>query len=501
VSTPITNGATLLIPHCSRFEQHLDTLFRITHCSNFNTSVQALMLIQQLSFLHQKSIDRFYRTLYESLLDPRLLTSSKQTMFLNLLFKALKSDISRKRVTAFIKRLLQVVGLHQPPFVCGVLYLVHELKTGSANLKALLDQPEEQETEDEEVFHDAPDKVDETKGARGGAEQANDLQYRNRQTKPPVYDGRKRDPEHSHAEKSCLWELVCCILSKPCDLTLLMVVKTPYLAHFHPSVSLYASSLIGHDSLPNKPDLSLHTLIHFLDRFVYRNAKSTAAGPRGMSIMQPLAGGDASHLLVSARYTSRGQAPVNSEAFLRLKSDDVAADEAFFHNYFNRVGKTKSAVQSVARGDNESKGPQDEDDENEIWKALVNSRPELEGDEQNDSDLEMEDLESDSEDNSLALNSSQPLGLQDDEDSPDGEDTGPELDLASEDEAFFASDDDIPSDIGRILGDGSVSSERFRETASRGKHPIKKRRKLKHLPTFASADEYAAMLNGDDGDG
>ncbi|KAI9879392.1 MAG: hypothetical protein M1830_008611 [Pleopsidium flavum] len=464
------------------FEQHLDTLFRITHCSNFNTSIQALMLIQQLSLLHRTSIDRFYRTLYESLLDPRLLTSSKQAMFLNLLFRALKSDLSMRRVAAFIKRLLQVVGLHQPPFVCGVLYLVHELKKGSANLKALLDQPEEQDTEDEEVFQDAPDVDHETKGMRHSGEQANHLQDRNRQTKSPVYDGRKRDPEHSHAEKSCLWEL------------------TPFLAHFHPSVSMYASSLIGQDSLPNKPDLSLHTLIHFLDRFVYRNARSTAAGPRGMSIMQPLAGGDASYLLVSARYTSRGQAPVNSEAFLSLKSDDVAVDEAFFHDYFNRVGKAKPAVprSSVVREDNERKGDQDEGSEDEIWKALVNSRPELEGDEESDNDLEMEDLESDSEDDSVVLDSKQRLGLQDDGVSQDGKDIGPELDLVSEDEAFFASDDNLPSDTDRTIGVRSASSERLQEADSRGKRQIKKRRKLKHLPTFASADEYAAVLNVDD---
>ena len=53
--------------------------------------------------------DRFYSALYKKILDPSLPTSSKQVMFLNLLYKALKSDPSIDRVKAFIKRLLQVI--------------------------------------------------------------------------------------------------------------------------------------------------------------------------------------------------------------------------------------------------------------------------------------------------------------------------------------------------------------------------------------------------------
>jgi hypothetical protein len=33
------------------------------------------------------------RTLYESLLDPRVATSSKQSLYLNLLYKSLKNDL------------------------------------------------------------------------------------------------------------------------------------------------------------------------------------------------------------------------------------------------------------------------------------------------------------------------------------------------------------------------------------------------------------------------
>ena len=184
------------------FEKHLDTLFRITHSSNFNTSIQALMLIQQLCGAHQAASDRFYRTLYESLLDPRLLTSSKQAMYLNLLFRALRSDLKIKRVKAFAKRLLQIVAMYQASFTCGVLYLLRELEGVFANLQVFVDQPEEGASDEEEDFRDVEEDGNEDRPARAVAIQLKgkkDLQ---------VYDGRKREPEYSNADKSCLWELV-----------------------------------------------------------------------------------------------------------------------------------------------------------------------------------------------------------------------------------------------------------------------------------------------------
>lgn len=156
------------------------------------------MLIQQLTSSHQIAADRFYRTLYESLLDPRLATSSKQALYLNLLFKALKSDVNARRVKAFVKRIIQVLGLHQPAFICGVMYLIRELEKTFSSLNSLYDQPEDNESDEEEVFRDVPDEDDETQ------------EQPEAQPKKPSsrYDPRKRDPEHSNADKTCLWELV-----------------------------------------------------------------------------------------------------------------------------------------------------------------------------------------------------------------------------------------------------------------------------------------------------
>lgn len=140
--------------------------------------------------------DRFYRTLYESLLDQRLVTSSKQAMYLNLLFRALKVDTQVKRVKAFVKRVIQIATFHQPSFICGVLFLLSELESAIPSLHSLLDTPQETAEDEEEVFRDVPEEGEEKKDEEETEE------------KKVEYDGRKRDPSYASADRSCLWELV-----------------------------------------------------------------------------------------------------------------------------------------------------------------------------------------------------------------------------------------------------------------------------------------------------
>ncbi|KAL4872813.1 hypothetical protein BDV12DRAFT_161572 [Aspergillus spectabilis] len=480
-----------------RLSKHIETLFRITHSSNFNTSIQALMLIQQLTSSHQVSTDRFYRTLYESLLDPRVATSSKQSLYLNLLFKSLKNDVNVRRIKAFVKRIVQVLGLHQPSFICGVFYLVRELEKTFKGLQSLYDQPEDNDSDEEEVFRDVPDEDDVAQGAEVPEE------------KPRKafngYDPRKRDPEHSNADKTCLWEIL------------------PYLSHFHPSVSVNAAHLLENQPMSGKPDMTIHTLAHFLDRFVYRTPKAAAA-TRGSSLMQPLAGSDAKDRLVGAGRHALNT-PLNTDAFWKKKTEDVSAEDVFFHEYFSRLGRDKEKAQAQKKKkkdpvERDEEGIEDEEDaelsdaESEIWKALVDSRPELDGAENSDDDLDLDDLESaydqsDEEggEDEVIFNDESDEEMEDleeeipvkamtkaakgrpskDEDLEDEEDAF-DMDVSDE-EAFIDSDEELPSDVEL----GGVELPKEDEKSER-----KKRRKLKHLPTFASADAYAALLAGED---
>ena len=470
ILTGVNRGFPFAKTDDAKFEEKLNTLYEVTHSSNFNTSIQAMTLIQQISASKNYSADRFYRTLYESLLDPRLISTSKHIMFLNLLYRALKADVSIKRVKAFVKRLLQIIHLHEPPFICGVLYLVNELITTFPTIKTMLSSPEDHGDDSgdehyEDVEEDAEPKANGTKQASG-----------------PSYDARKRDPEHAQADLSCLWELL------------------PLQAHYHPSVHVLASRIVNQELIKEKPDPTIYTLMNFLDKFSFRNAKTKSQAAHGSSIMQPMSGtSKAADYLITARDGDRMHDPLNSEQFWRRKVDDVRVDEVFFHTYFEKAGKAKQADKK-ARKSKKAEDSEDESGEDEIWQALVKSRPEVEGDGGDDegfSDIDMEDMMSDDEEGGVGLGEGVELNLgsDDEETGPaaqedDDEDEFENFDLDDED-GFMDDEDEVPVDLD-MDDDTDVDDDKKADKKKA------KKRKLKHLPTFASVEAYAKLIGDDD---
>ncbi|KAF2761946.1 CBF-domain-containing protein [Pseudovirgaria hyperparasitica] len=470
------------------FESKLDMIYRVTHASNFNTSLQALILLQQISATKHFTADRFYRTLYESLLDPRLTTTSKHILYLNLLYRALKSDMNPKRVQAFVKRLMQIITLHEPPFACGVLFLINELIITFPSIREMMNSPEEDD--EEEVFMDAPETEEDAMAMKKKKET---------QEVKRTYDGRKRDPQYANANLVCLWELI------------------PFKMHFHPSVSLFASRLLYGEVMPPKPDPSLHTLMHFLDRFSYRNPKANALEGKGTSIFQPLAGSEGTDRLIKRRSGAFVETPLNTEAFWSRKAADVAADEVFFHKYFSqsgkKVSKDKKARKSKKDDDEDS---EEEAGEEEIWKALVQSKPEIEGDEDSDDGgFDDEDMLSDDDDadDSTEEAGGVELNLDSDSDAEDLDDA-PEMDVAGSDEEeddfdmaeleddeddIVGSDDELPSDFEEAAeGADEEEVEQVSDKKKARDEKKAKKRKLKSLPTFASADDYAKLMQDDE---
>ncbi|KAF2222869.1 CBF/Mak21 family-domain-containing protein [Elsinoe ampelina] len=461
------------------FAEQIDTIFRITHSSNFNTSIQALMLLQKLTSRKHHGVDRYYRTLYESLLDPRLIHSSKQIMFLNLLYKSLKSDINIKRVQAFVKRLLQVMNLHEVPFVCGVLYLISELQSTFPSIRSMISDAELDPEDEDEHFVDVPEGDESSPEA---VTNGRNIQSTKVKLSKNVYDPRKRDPEYSNADRSALWDLL------------------PLVAHYHPSVSLFAECLLERRAMPPKPDPTTHSLMHFLDRFIYRNAKSKQAAPRGSSIMQPLIGSAASDLLIKTSDTARALQPVNTEGFWTRNVKDIPADQVFFHSYFNQTNKgkvTSKKKKSKTVEDHESDA--EESGEDEIWNALVKSRPEIDADD--DDDLSMGDLEDYSgseiaaEDMESDADGDEGVQIADFPDEEEGDakgaadDASADFDFDDED-ALMGDDADLPSDFEGL----PMEQEEGAKGKADKNDKRAKRRKLKHLPTFASVDDYAKLL-------
>lgn len=411
-------------------------------------------------------------------MDQRLIGSSKQALYLNLLFRALKADTSAKRVKAFVKRIMQVATLHQPSFICGVLYLLSELETTMPSIRSLITDPEPNEEDEEEVFQDIPDED----------EDALTIAAPTKTVKPqagPTYDGRKRDPLHAEADRSCLWELL------------------PFINHFHPTVALYAQCLLEKKPMPSKPDLGMHTLTHFLDRFVYRNAKTASANTRGTSIMQPLSGGKSLGMVLSTRDGMRGSVPVNSESFWKKKVEDVVPEEVFFHRYFNLTRPGEKRSQGKRKRSNEDDSDSEEE---EIWKALVDSRPELEGEGEEGVDFDDDDdgmLDMSDDDEEIDMDSDDlDLGEDDDEEwdsEGDVEDAGgdaaamfeAQLEKASaKRQKLVEADSDDDSDGGvMVIDEDAVAAE------AKAKDGKKKKSKTKGLPMFASMEDYADMMS------
>ena len=263
-------------------DAHADSLFKLIHTGSFGVATQALLLLYQLMSSQSSISDRFYRALYATLLNKELPGSTKAPLFLSLFLKAIKDDVSINRVTAFLKRLLQVALEAPANFACGCLIILSQILKDSRGIWNSISDPEE---------------IDEERPTDGKSE--DDL----------LYDPIKRDPKYARAERTCFWELV------------------PLSNHSHPSVAAMANSILaGMPVQYNGDPLKDFVLSEFLDKFITKKSKprSRAAGD---SLMQPTA--------TESKMTS---------ALESYENKHLAPDEAFFHKFFELGGDKAKRV-------------------------------------------------------------------------------------------------------------------------------------------------------------
>ncbi|KAL5489969.1 MAK21 [Sanghuangporus weigelae] len=525
------------------FSKHVDTLFLISHKSTFNISLQALRLIMLIcqslkstpststsfSALSTSITDRYYRALYASLQDTRLNSSNKYAMYLNLLLKSLKVDTKSERVKAFVRRFVQLLvgaGNGGAEFVVGGLYLLGELFKAQPALSDLLGKPRQASGEGE----------------------------------PHEYDPRKRDPQYASAGASPIWELI------------------PLLSHYHPTIRLHASQLLSGSELTANADLSLNTLSHFLDRFVYRNPKKPR--PKGASAMQPSAAAS-THDGTSIRIlkgTTTDAAVINDERFWKKDIRNVPVDQVFFHKYFSKknekvlakaekLSKRKGGEASEDENDDDDEGEtekaddarseqgsdndeKDDDDESEgeaeIWEAIKATNPDLNPDLDDEEDnLPSDDSEAESDSEADGNSDVSASEGEDDEEGQENfgtdekthegkvgedEESDEALSLAEASDAEdLISLNDIELPEGLIAYHSSSGPEvseaewggfsdpdpditvrrkpkvdsnkkRKREKGNeraKGQQNKNKRRKLRSLPTFATYEDYAKLIEGE----
>ncbi|CAL8312377.1 unnamed protein product [Lota lota] len=474
-----------------KVKEQLGTLFRVVHAVKFNTAVQALMLLFQVMDSQQSVSDRYYVALYKKLLDPGLTACSRQSMFLNLLYKSLKADVVLRRVKAFVKRLLQVSCEQNATFACGALFLVSEVMKAKPGLKLLLqeneagdeenfqDLAEEDDDDEEEQFVDA-DKVEEGQTTKEAPEKAKPkaswVHHQNLEggKTTVTYDPLHRNPMFCGADRTTLWELQ--------QLSL----------HFHPSVSLFAKTILQGESIQYTGDpLQDFTLIRFLDRFVFRNPKQLKGKQNTeATVMRP------QQKLAQNKIRSMA---VNCKEFLDKDESQIPVDEVFFHRYFKKRAQDKFLRRPPGGSDTESL----EDVEDDEFERILDS---VEGDSYytdlpDDSldfagNMKNKTSESDSEDSDLD-------DLDDDEvslGSMDEEDFGDELE--EEGGTFMdEEDDEEDSEEEEGLPEATPPSKKNKRKASAeldfsGSIAGGKRKKgRKDTGLFTSAEEFGSLLD------
>lgn len=102
-------------------------------------------------------------------------------------------------------------------------------------------------------------------------------------------------------------------------------VQLPLLHHYHPTVSLHARQLLASEPITSSPDLTLHTLSHFLDRFVFKNPKKSKS--KGASAMQPAVSAADGVAVKRFKGEVSGGALPNEEKFWKTRVEDVPVDE------------------------------------------------------------------------------------------------------------------------------------------------------------------------------
>ncbi|KAI9609615.1 hypothetical protein H4Q26_007575 [Puccinia striiformis f. sp. tritici PST-130] len=422
--------------------------------------------------------------LYGTLIDYRLLISpSKHGLYLNLLFKSVKSDPNHKRVLAFIKRIVQILPYHQPPFICSTLVLLGHLFSSKSNSGQLFSRrPEGEQLTDKEQ-----------------------------------YDGRKRDPSYANADKSCLWELV------------------PLLSHYHPAVKLNATQLLTGEPISSSVDLTHHTLSNFLDKFVYRQPKKSALKKINENVLMNSK---------SFLNTNEEEIPVDEVFFHKyFKKKEIIEKkkEAQVNKNKSKKGVTEdqdfggrggsddgSTAEESSEEENERSilpGYDDDDDEGteendeeEVWKAMKKSMgkelkkampdddddgvsedewseidPAQFDDSDDEDDLKLKELLADHDndevsdlDNSLMFSDNEEIqvsGLDDDSQSEQDQSShklNPSRKRKTSQQEELTTKKKEMKD-GQVDDDGNKSSK-------------KKRKTWKTLPTFASADDYQHLL-------
>lgn len=415
--------------------------------------------------------------MYKKIIDPQVNNTTHQAVFLNLIFKALRKDTSLNRVNVFIKRLLQVCLSCSVPLACAVLYTISQvcrfkkikLRLHHPDCIDLKEPPKDETDQDtanqppktnsnELIVNtailtqsEAPTKPQETEDTN--------LVLRNN-----FYDPYNRNPLFAGGQY--------CLHSELASLQL----------HFHPTVALFSKNLANGQKIVYTGDpLKDFTLIRFLDRFVFKNPKKVE------EIVEET---DAKvhkghHFKFGQRkdYVPYGlrAIPITSKAYLKELPAKIPVDELFMYTYLQK----KMQHQKVKKEDEDDEASDVESVDSDDFNEMLDNMPGFKtkgSDDEDDIDFMHEVGES----LQSTKSGKSKKEIEDEDDDVDDEEDDDENEMSDIEDDGFDSELGSGSDFGDEIED---EEEVWEED-----EPKAKKKKTDLNSVFASADEFAMML-------
>ena len=203
-------------------ESKISVLFKLSHSKSLKLSIEILkLLFGIITTQDQNFISRYYKSLYELISLQSLSTSKHVKEALKLILLSLMFDNNNNRICSFIKRLLEMCLISEPPYIICILIIISQVMRNKNKLWKMMER--------------------EQKGVK------------------LFYDSVKRDPQFAQGEYSFLNELF--LLEK----------------HYHPSVQRMAKFILENY---NKDIISYNgnplldfSLFNFLEKFMLKNPK------------------------------------------------------------------------------------------------------------------------------------------------------------------------------------------------------------------------------------
>ena len=122
-------------------ESKISVLFKLSHSKSLKLSIEILkLLFGIITTQDQNFISRYYKSLYELISLQSLSTSKHVKEALKLILLSLMFDNNNNRICSFIKRLLEMCLISEPPYIICILIIISQVMRNKNKLWKMMER-------------------------------------------------------------------------------------------------------------------------------------------------------------------------------------------------------------------------------------------------------------------------------------------------------------------------------------------------------------------------